>query len=88
MSNFSTWNDLIRRWSVAVGSVTALVTLLQPAPVSVACLRGGVAWVAMRLGGWAIGWTLRKIDELEGQAAAKLALYQSEEGESQEGIDG
>ena len=74
MSLFLPWNDLIRRVAVAAGSATALITLLQPAPVRVACLRGGLAWVAVRLLGWFIGGVLRQVEALEQREAERLAV--------------
>ena len=81
MSLFTPWNDLIRRIAVAAGSGTALITLLQPAPVSVACLRGGLAWVAVRLLGWFVGWVLRMMETLDAVALAKQAALEEVEPE-------
>jgi len=81
MSLFTPWNELIRRIAVAAGSGAALITLLQPAPVSIACLRGGLAWVAVRLLGWFIGWVLRLMETLDAVAAIKKAEREEAEPE-------
>lgn len=73
MSLFLPWNELMRRVAVAVGAGAALIALLQPVPVWVACLRGGIAWGAVRLTGWFIGVVLRKVEVLERQQAEREA---------------
>lgn len=50
------WLSLVRRVGVATGALVALTALLVHAPLHVAALRGGLAWLAVVLCGRAVGW--------------------------------
>ena len=45
----SLWRSFAHRIAVAGGSLVALISLLHHVPLSTACLRGGAAFVAVRL---------------------------------------
>ena len=77
MSIFSAWNALIHQMAVLAASATALVSLLWKTPVSVACLRGGAAWLGLILVGKLVGVVLSKVDRLDGQALARKVQAES-----------
>ncbi len=80
----------MRRFAVAAGAGTALIALLQPVPVRVACLRGGMAWLGVRIAAWFIGWVLRQIDTLEHKQAEREArqLWEADQAAEASGSQG
>ncbi len=65
--------------AVFAGAGTALVAILQHAPVRVACFRGAIAWIAVILLGKGTGWVLGKVEVYSAQAAKELARAQAAE---------
>lgn len=64
----STWRSLGCRVAVAGGCLVALVSLFHHVPVSTASLRGGVAFVALRL---IARWGLFAVEQALGSGDAR-----------------
>lgn len=56
----SSWNALAARVAAIAGVVAALLALFHEAPVSRACLRGALAFIAVRLVARAGWWAVRR----------------------------
>lgn len=55
----SIWRALSNRAAVCVAAATALCALIANAPVHIACLRGGVAWVGVLVLSRMFGYALK-----------------------------
>lgn len=56
------WSALSRRAAVLVGAATALCAMIADAPVSIACLRGGVAWIGVLAISHMFGYAFRDVE--------------------------
>jgi len=67
--------------AVFAGSATAILSLLWHAPVQVACLHGGVAWLGVVLVGKSVGWFLERADALDRRQSHQRAVAEARRGE-------